>query len=1190
MPSRFLLRTALLWLLVLSAAAGRAQSFFEPLSSAQARVAIPTMAGLTAFVPYQLKMADLRKYLTKAPLEFTRTAAPLPLAIPLPDGTVETFALVESPVLSPALAAQFPAIKTYTGKGTLHAGYTIRLSLTSSGFDAIILGVNGDAVYYTKVSTDPANQLYATYFGRDAHKTDTARPFGPTGKCGTIAPAVDTKAGNNGARLRAETNNTGAVLRTFRLALSATKEFTNQKGSGDVNTAFNAMIGYVNRMNAVYRRELSVAFTLVSDTRTVYTAATDPGFVNSNTGQMIEKNQTVLDGAYGADKYDVGHVLSFSGDGSGEGLAQSSSACTSDKAKGVSSFGTFPAIFDDQTFNHEVGHQFSMSHTFNSSIPVCTTREAKTSVEPGAGTTIMSYGYTCSGTAGNDDYEYNQGDASKPGYQPILNFHTVSYAQAAQYISTLSCFTSTALDNVVPSITKFPANVTIPKSTPFTLSGEATDANTADVLSYSWEGTDIGQVTPDATTLANTAQAPFFRTYAPTSTGTRMFPRLSAILSGTNYAKGDKLPSVGVTTNLRMTVRDNAGGLTYQMVTVTVDGNSGPFLETTNLAGSYAGGSSQTITWSVNNTDAAPINCATVDILLSTDGGLTFPTTLLSATPNDGTEPVTLPSLLTDKARIKIVSSNGIFFDISNANFTITAPAQPIVRITAPDPVASEGLKNGGRQAAPGARVGAADPGMLKFERSSSVGTLVVNYTIGGTATPGEDFATLPTSVTFTDGQSVVMEELDPIDNNEDGEGDETATFSLIDEADYDLDPTEEVATIVIKENNSNTTFSIVGVTKPVCTTLSANQRQLTFGPRYEGLTGKPVTFRVVNEMPASTASGPFTLSLFTDNPAITLNAVQQGTDNEASFVYNWLSACTSSTTVTSTTPLPAIILSIKDVTLVSCQATSATQRQLQFTPQYRGGTNAPIHFSVVNEMMPTMATGPYTLNLFTDNPSITLQAVQGVVTASYVYNWLAACTAATTPTSPTTSFAITSVVMNNCQATSATKRDISITPQYSGKTGQPITFRVVNETSPTTSGGPYMLSLYTDNPVITLKAVQQGTNTEASFVYNWLANCQTPTPTRIGTGELSADLQLQVLGNPARSGRLSVQVLGAAGQSLNLNLLDAQGQQVDTHRVEQAGTQEQHTFEISRYSTGVLLLRATTPTQSQTLRVIKAE
>ncbi|WP_288425152.1 T9SS type A sorting domain-containing protein, partial [uncultured Spirosoma sp.] len=140
--------------------------------------------------------------------------------------------------------------------------------------------------------------------------------------------------------------------------------------------------------------------------------------------------------------------------------------------------------------------------------------------------------------------------------------------------------------------------------------------------------------------------------------------------------------------------------------------------------------------------------------------------------------------------------------------------------------------------------------------------------------------------------------------------------------------------------------------------------------------------------------------------------------------------------------------------------------------------------------------------------------------------------------------------------------------------------------TLPTTETGPYSLMLYTDNPVITLKATQNGTETR--FVYNWLANCQSPS--RIGTSESPATLQVQLLGNPARNGRLSVQVSGATGQALNLSLIDAQGKQIDAHQVEQADSQEQHTFDLSRQSTGTLLLRAATATQSQTVRVIKAD
>ncbi|MCY7356366.1 MAG: M12 family metallo-peptidase, partial [Rudanella sp.] len=652
--------------------------FFEPLSSTQARVATtndrpqPERSAL-----YRLKTGELRTYLAKAPLEFRSSAAPLRLAIPLPNGTVETFGILESPILAPAIALAHRDIKTYTGKGLANPTYMIRLTLTSSGFDAIILGVENDAVYHTKTSDNPTSEVYMTYFARDAKRASAeAQPFGARAKCGLELTPIDLKKTPTGQGRLA--NNTGTMLRTFRLAVAATGEFTQRKGGGNVNTAYNALVAYVNRMNAVYRVELSVAFQLVSGTNIVYPNPNTDPYDNSKQKQMLTENQTNLDAVIKPENYDIGHVFGAAR-GSGGGIAAKGSVCdATQKGKGVSGVGdgSFAAVFDDQLITHEVGHQFGMDHTFNSSIPVCTTREVTTSVEPGAGATIMSYGFTC----GADDYE-------SPAYQPFLNFHTVSYQQAVEFLANVSCGLSTATNNAVPAIAQFPANTTIPRSTPFELRATATDANANDVLSYSWEGTNIGNSDDTtASTFTNTAKPPFFRSYPPVSTGARLFPRLEAILNGSNNAPGDKLPSVGIATSHRLTVRDNTGGLTYQTVTVTVDGNSGPFLETTNLAGTYQGSTTQTITWSVNNTNQAPVNAANVNILLSTDGGLTFPTTLLANTPNDGTEAVTFPNITANKCRIKVIASNNVFFDISNSNFAVIDPNnQPPVAVAIPN-------------------------------------------------------------------------------------------------------------------------------------------------------------------------------------------------------------------------------------------------------------------------------------------------------------------------------------------------------------------------------------------------------------------------------------------------------------------------------------------------------------------------
>lgn len=655
---------------------------------------------LTKHSVFRIETKSLQNYLAGAPREFSAKNEGRMLEIPLPNGHAALFEIFESPILSPEVAARHPEIKTYAGKGVTHKEYSVRINFTAIGFNAIILGVENDAVYFEKTNTDLSDSTYRSYFSRDAVSPKNATEKTANNRCGTLDSESRANRQNiNGQNKRATaTASSGAILRTFRLAMAADAEFTAHKG-GTAALAYAALTNYVNNMNAVYRKELSVSFVLVSDETIVYTdAATDP-YNNDDQEAMLDQNQAHLDNVI-TGGYDVGHVLGYVG-GSGGGIAVRGSVCDpASKGQGTSGVGdgSYPDVFDQQLIQHEVGHQFDMSHSYNSNVPVCTTRAFDTSVEPGSGTTIMSYGYTCNNTeaanglVGNDDYEGS--------YGPILNFHVANYDQANAFIETLSCYTSTATNNAIPVINPMQSSWTIPKSTPFALSGSATDADVADVLSYSWEGTNISDVTDKAaltaTVLSDPSKPPFFRSYAPVSAngssspGTRYFPRLAAILDGSNYAIGDKLPSVGVVTTHKLTVRDNNSGVSSAAVTVNVDGGSGPFLITNDTPGSLLGpvGSYPlagpiTINWSVNGTAGAPINCTLVDIFLSTDGGLTFPTTLATATPNAlGTAIVTLPLVDTDKARIKIAPSSStgagnvpnVFFDISNVDFTIGSP------------------------------------------------------------------------------------------------------------------------------------------------------------------------------------------------------------------------------------------------------------------------------------------------------------------------------------------------------------------------------------------------------------------------------------------------------------------------------------------------------------------------------------
>jgi len=153
-------------------------------------------------------------------------------------------------------------------------------------------------------------------------------------------------------------------------------------------------------------------------------------------------------------------------------------------------------------------------------------------------------------------------------------------------------------------------------------------------------------------------------------------PELSTVNSGLLFSTWEVTPSVGRIMNFNLTVRDNnkeAGQMAMDAMVVTVTDLAGPFIVTSqNTAGiAWTSGTSEDITWDVAGTNANGINTNSVKILLSTDGGKTYPTILTSNTPNDGTHTITVPNILASSCKIMVEAVGNIFYALNSNFFSI---------------------------------------------------------------------------------------------------------------------------------------------------------------------------------------------------------------------------------------------------------------------------------------------------------------------------------------------------------------------------------------------------------------------------------------------------------------------------------------------------------------------------------------
>ncbi len=627
-------------------------------------------------VEYKLDINQIKSQLKKAQ-ETGPNAQAVEISLPTLRGKMEKFAVYSFPVVVKELADQYD-LGSYVGVGIDDPSKFLRFSVAPNDFQSMIIS-GGNYEFIEPLLSDKT-----TYRVHPKSKPTGGKSFICSTNEGVgAAQQIEemSKAGNSFTnQLTDFSKMSDKKYRTMKLVMSVTGEYTAFHG-GTVAGALAAINATMTRVNGVFEKDFALHLNLQSYNNVIYiNAATDPysdaaaGSAGAWNGELMN----TLHNNVGDANFDIGHLFGASGGGGNAGCI--GCVCNNTLSTGGGAFASYKGSgytspsdgipqgdnFDIDYVAHEMGHQLGANHTFSHAI-----EGTGVNVEPGSGSTIMGYagitGATTDVQAHSDAY---------------FNIASIKQVQTNLALANKTCDVETAITNNPPVIAALPS-YTIPKGTAFVLTASVTDPEN-DPMTYTWEEVDsppyagTSSVTINKNNIGTTTVGASFRSFTPTTSPTRYFPKLSSVLAGVldnSLNTWESTSQVARSSKFSITARDNNANTFQQQTqyaeqTITV-GADGPFKITS--SGFLYTNVANTLTWDVANTASGAYNSPNVKLDYSTDNGVTW-TVLAATTANDGSESINLPSTLNGQMiAIRVSSIGNVFYALKKVMVTTQA-------------------------------------------------------------------------------------------------------------------------------------------------------------------------------------------------------------------------------------------------------------------------------------------------------------------------------------------------------------------------------------------------------------------------------------------------------------------------------------------------------------------------------------